>query len=267
MRLHRDADLGYLNRMKFPRIVLACLFALLPASALAAVESISAEEVDAAVASQKGILVLSLSSVDPRCQPCLGANEKFRMLALGSNTARYVQVVWQPWMQLPAPVRTLLARHGLPASIPVRLAFRNGKLVDKLVGEPPMPPQPRTYPQIGRVEVVEPLNASRRLQASRGLVVVMLSSFEPDCAFCMRANLVFEDLAALPAAKESARFLRVMYRPWTSAGSDPLGEQIGISGLPVFIVYKDGTPVHRHDGIATVDELRKELLAGDGQRE
>lgn len=240
-----------------------CLACVASSSSAAAVQDVPPENLESLIGSQAGILVVSLTSTDPKCQPCMGANAKFEVLALGSNTVRFIQVGWQPWARFPAPVRELLSRYQLPFSIPLRLAFQDGKLIDKVVGEPAMPPQPRTFPQTGRVEVVEPLDALQRLQATRGIAVVMLSSFEPDCAFCMRANPVFEELAGSGRATgAAATFLRVMYRPWTAAGTDPFGKLVGVRGLPVFLTFKDGQAVRRNDGFAAGSELRKALLDG-----
>ena len=62
---------------------LVVLFALRAAPAAAAVETVAPEGLEALLRSQAGLLVVSLTSTDPKCQPCMGANARFQMLALG----------------------------------------------------------------------------------------------------------------------------------------------------------------------------------------
>lgn len=77
-------------------VLAALVWCMASAMADAAVETVPAEGLESLIRSQNGLLVLSLSSTDPKCQPCMGANAKFQVLALGSNTIRFVQVAWQP---------------------------------------------------------------------------------------------------------------------------------------------------------------------------
>jgi hypothetical protein len=58
------------------------------------------------------------------------------------------------------------------------------------------------------------------------------------------------------------KFLRVMYRPWTSVGADPFGKSIGVGGLPVYLTFRNGEAIRRHNGIAGVSELRMKLIEG-----
>lgn len=53
-----------------------------------------------------------------------------------------------------------------------------------------------------------------------------------------------------------------MYRPWTSVGADPFGKSIGVGGLPVYLTFRNGEAIRRHNGIAGVSELRMKLIEG-----
>lgn len=111
---------------------------------------------------------------------------------------------------------------------------------------------------------VLPLFAPTRVEAhlakTPGLVVVQLTSFETTCSFCIRGNPTYEALAKDSGG--AAQFIRVVYRPWTGVGQDPFAKGLGVGGLPVFLTYQDGKLLRRHDGIATLAELQKELLEG-----
>jgi hypothetical protein len=122
---------SFVNGLRIPAAVLLVTLAL-SSPTLAAIETVDASGIEALIKSTPGILVLSLSSTDPKCQPCAGANSKFQVLALGSNTARFVQVVWQPWRDFPAPVRDLLTRYNLPNSVPIRLSRNSPRMQPRL---------------------------------------------------------------------------------------------------------------------------------------
>lgn len=236
------------------------LAAVTLASARAAdVDAIAPDQAVDLVARQKGLLVMSLSSTDPGCGPCVGHNARFLVAAQGKRDfARYVQVTWQPWAQIPPAIQPLMHQYGI-TGVPAMLVFRDGQLENKHVGqiERPVPAPPA--PESGQVPQVLARDAAATLAASRGTVVVMLSSFETTCAFCLRANPGFEELAR---TTPGVRFLRVMYRPWTWAASEDFGKSVEAAGLPVYLTYRDGKQVRRHMGIADVGELRGLLVDG-----
>ena len=224
-----------------------------------AVETIPADRIVALAASEPGRLVVSLSSTDARCRPCVGQNARFAVAAQGKRDfARFVQVLWQPWFTIPDPIQSLLRQYNA-TGVPVTLVFEDGKMVHKTVGELPAPDPVPPAPETGHVPQILPRDAAGTLAASTGTVVVMLSSFETNCPFCLRANPLFEDLAR---TTPGVRFVRVMYRPWTWSMSESFGKSLDVKGLPVYLTYRDGKPVRRRDGIASVDELRKMLVDG-----
>jgi hypothetical protein len=223
------------------------------------VETVAPDQLEALLSGQKGRLVVSLSSRDAQCGPCVRHNAKFRIAAQGKRDfGRYVQVLWAPWTAIPPPVRTMLSAHGING-VPATLVFKDGGLEGKQPGEMPQPASAPPAPETGSVAQLLPQDAAGALSHSRGTVVVMLSSFETSCAFCLRANPGFEDLAR---TAPGVRFLRVMYRPWTWAAEDDFGKLVQAKGLPVYLAYRDGKLARRHDGLASVDELRTSLLAG-----
>ena len=252
-------------RLCVATLLLACVSIMSASAAPAAgIESIEPGAIEALIAShQKGMLAVSITSLDPNCRPCVHANTDFERTARElAGKARFVQVAWQPWSRFPPELQPFLKQYGI-TGIPVRLVFEDGKLQGKMVGEPPPPRKPSPLNVSGSVEQIDPKKVDDVVSHSKGIVVLMLSSFETECAFCMRANPLFEALAKRPGAVDAkVRFVRTMYRPWTSVMADPFGEKYKVNGLPVFITYKDGEPVRRTNGIAEVAELDRLLLDG-----
>jgi hypothetical protein len=210
--------------------------------------------------SRRGTLMLLISSTDPHCGPCVQVNADFTNRARADETgARYVQLSWQPWQRFPPEATHLLGQHGIRNAVPVQFMFKDGQLVDKQVGMPRRADQRRS----GTVEQIDPGWAAKSLPKSRGVVMLMLSSFETDCAFCMRANPVWESFAiAARGAAVKSRVMRLMYSPWRSIRTDPFARQHEVGGLPVFMTFKDGRLLHRVDGIRDADELRRLLFEG-----
>ena len=94
---------------------------------------------------------------------------------------------------------------------------------------------------------------------SKGTLVVMLSSFETRCDFCMRGNMLFEELAKTPGASH-VKFARVMYSPWHSFKNERLAKEIHIQGLPIYLTFQNGKGIHGYPGVADINTLRKRLL-------
>lgn len=250
--------------MRGLRIVRAALAgALLAHAALACaqpgeVESMAPTDLDALAAGQKGILLVSLSSRDARCGYCVRHNARFKAMAHDTQEpARFVEMTWEPWTAIPAPVAAFLKAHGKQPAVPALAAFQDGKFVHLTMGEMPAAPPRPPAPETGQVPQVAPRDIADTLAQSHGLVVVMLSSFETTCAFCLRANPGFETLAQ---SHPDVRFLRVMYRPWTAVATDAFGKTLDYNGLPLYLAYQDGRLVRRVNGFYAPDVLAAQLI-------
>jgi hypothetical protein len=250
--------------MRGPRFLRAALAAtLLAHGALACarpgeVETVAPTDLDAFAAGQKGALLISLSSNDPRCGYCVRHNARFKAMAHDTQEdARFVQMTWEPWMTIPAPVAAFLKAHGQEQAVPALAAFQDGKFVHLTMGELPAPAPRPAAPETGHVPQVAPHDIADTLAQSHGLVVVMLSSFETTCAFCLRANPGFETLSQ---SHPDVRFLRVMYRPWTAVGTDAFGKTLGYNGLPLYLAYQDGRLVRRVNGFYAPEVLAAQLI-------
>jgi thiol-disulfide isomerase/thioredoxin len=222
------------------------------------VETVPVGDIDAFAAGQKGALLLSLTSSDPRCGYCVRHNARFRTAAHDSpDVGRYAQMTWEPWTALPPPVAAFLKAHGKMPAVPALVTFVDGKFDSIRMGELPAPTPPPAAPASGDVPQVSPHDVADTLAQSHGLVVVMLSSFETTCAFCLRANPGFETLAQ---AHPDVRFLRVMYRPWTAVAYDAFGKLLDYNGLPMYLAYQDGRLVRRVNGFEAPDVLAARLI-------
>ena len=222
------------------------------------VETIPPDGFEALAAGQKGVLAISLSSTDPRCAYCVRHNARFKATAHDRpDVGRYVQVLWQPWTAIPPPVAAILKAQGKTQAVPALAIFQDGKFDSIAMGEMGAPTPTTAAPESGHVPQIAPREAADSLSQSRGLVLVMLSSFETGCAFCLHANPGFE---ALAQAHPDLHFTRVMYRPWTAAFVEPFGKSLGVAGLPVYLVYQDGRLVRRVDGLETPEVLRARLI-------
>ena len=222
------------------------------------VETVAPTDIDAFAAGQKGILLVSLSSSDPRCGYCARHNVRIKTLAHDQpDDGRFVQMMWEPWTALPAPVAAFFKAHGKQPGVPALATFKDGKFIHLTMGEMPAPPPTPAAPETGHVSQVAPLQVAGTLAQSHGLVVVMLSSFETTCAFCLRAN---PDLETLAQAHPDVRFLRVMYRPWLASSTDVFGSSLEVNGLPVYLAYRDGRLVGRVNGFETPQVLAARLI-------
>lgn len=230
------------------------------------VESIAPSELETRIASSKGYLVVNITSSDPGCGYCARANPKYSRLANSTPEAHFVQVSWAPWRNFPDEIRRFLERNDI-TGIPARLVYQDGRLVNKLVGDPqeptPVIPSAPTSPLkvTGTLAVIDSHQAAEKFRHTKGLLVVQLTSFETSCAFCIRSNPIFEELADAPENLK-VKFVRVIYRPWEQMVNDPFGKAFGYAGLPIFATYQDGKLVRQHCGSSEQAELQKILLTG-----
>ncbi|WP_457417794.1 thioredoxin domain-containing protein [Roseateles sp. P5_E7] len=111
------------------------------------------------------------------------------------------------------------------------------------------------------VQSVTPAALSAWVRDSKGWVVVQLSSYDPNCGYCVRSNPAFNALAAAEAPNGVA-FARVAFQPWTSVSQNDFVTQFGVSGLPSYFTFKDGQLMRRQSGIADEATLRRTLLDG-----
>jgi virginiamycin B lyase len=124
----------------------------------------------------------------------------------------------------------------------------------KPVAEPQ--PAPAAAPIIPTLKLRE---AIERLQKTKGRVVLQLTSTDPKCPYCVRANPVLEGIAQRRA--KDATYWRVDYRPWTSVSQDADAVAAGVQGLPTIIVFVDGQETHRVSGHYVEAEVEPQVFA------
>ena len=231
------------------------------------IESVAPGEAQARVESHQGVVFLNITSTDPNCGYCIRANAKFEALAHAHpEVGAYLQTSWSPWAKFPPEIMDFLKKHGI-GGIPARLVYRDGLVIDKLIGEPkdaapsPTNDKPAAQRVSGRIPIIAASQIGKHIAKTPGTLVVELTSFDTTCTFCMRGNPVFEELADSTPNDES-RFVRVVFTPWTSVSENSFAKDLGISGLPVYLTYRDGKLVRRKMGIGSKEEMQKELLNG-----
>jgi thiol:disulfide interchange protein len=90
-----------------------------------------------------------------------------------------------------------------------------------------------------------------------GRVVVQYSSNDPHCGYCVIGNRHYNDLVATENAK--AKYVRVLYEPWTSASGSTEAKRVHVVGLPTIIVFENGKETSRFSGDATPEVMRSKL--------
>ncbi len=126
----------------------------------------------------------------------------------------------------------------------------------------PLPPPPGRAPaHAPGVESVAPAALSTWVRQSKGWVVVQLSSHDPGCGFCVRANPAFNALAAAHGPS-GMRFAQVAFQPWKAVGQNDFAREYGVGGIPAYFTFKDGQLMRRQDGMADEATLRRALLDG-----
>ena len=105
---------------------------------------------------------------------------------------------------------------------------------------------------------VHPGDLPTRLAISKGLVIVLFSSLDLKCTFCLPANPRFDDFATRHV--NSASFMRATWEPWLGFERDAVASTYGIRGLPAFLAFRDGRLIGRVDGNSSIEKLEKALL-------
>ncbi|WP_457444884.1 TlpA family protein disulfide reductase [Roseateles sp. P5_E4] len=126
---------------------------------------------------------------------------------------------------------------------------------------PPAPASAAAAATSPFVKEVAPAELSAWLRKTKGWVVLQLSSYDPGCIYCIRANPSFNALAQNQQAK-GISFVRVAFQPWTSVSRNDFVAQYAVPGLPIYFTFQDGQLMRRHQGNADEATLRQALLDG-----
>lgn len=106
----------------------------------------------------------------------------------------------------------------------------------------------------GGVRSVSDAELDRLVATTRGLLVIHVTSDDPVCHFCIRANPVFDQLAATDAVR--ALFIRVSRKPWRSVLQVPTIAKLRIGGAPTTLVYRDGALLREVPGALPFAKLQ-----------
>ena len=101
------------------------------------------------------------------------------------------------------------------------------------------------------------------LRSEKAIIVLQLTSFDPNCRFCINANRVFEVLAAKHASR--GRFIRVHYEPWSNVPATSIMAEYNVPGVPAFIVFHGGKERRRILGHRPESTLEGLLFDGSAR--
>ena len=108
------------------------------------------------------------------------------------------------------------------------------------------------------IKDIAPNSLLKEVQASKGLVVVQLSSYDANCGFCVRGNPHFDAFAKKYAGRLT--FWRATAQPWLSVTDNDFVRTLHVAGVPATFLFQDGQLVRQLDGIATESQLNAKLL-------
>lgn len=143
-----------------------------------------------------------------------------------------------------------LERLGAPAATPAAAA------------PGPAPATPSAPTQAARrIEATTDNEFRELLKAEPGTIVLLLTSFDPNCRPCIDANRAFESLAARLAGR--ARFVRIHYEPWSNIPATSVFTERNLPGLPATLLFRGGQEQRRVTGHQPEPALAR-LLFGEG---
>ncbi len=95
------------------------------------------------------------------------------------------------------------------------------------------------------IENVAPGDALARLKAHKGVIVLNITSTDPQCTFCIRANAKYVALAQ--SAPGDVKFIQTSWAPWANFPPEirELMKLHGMGGVPARLTYKDGVLVSK----------------------
>lgn len=165
----------------------------------------------------------------------------------------------------PAPVALAVApgRYDRAASLEPAPSTHQpvGRIAPPSAGPAqPIPSENMPNPRIAaKIEDVAPDDLDSMLSQSSGTVIVQFTSSDASCSHCIGANPRFETLAK--GNTQNARFLRVMWNPYTQVFDDALAVRYSLTGLPSYIAFTNAKVARRATGNLSAVELNRKLLA------
>ena len=128
--------------------------------------------------------------------------------------------------------------------------------------EPPSPEKAASNADITStgdvVEVVSPARIQSAIAQTRGKLVVLLTSNDPNCDPCRKAQPVFAQLA--DKHQNQGRFVKALWSPWAAAFQHELVKSTGEGGVPIYLTFIDGKKVTQFTGNYPLEVLEKKLL-------
>ncbi|WP_269633334.1 hypothetical protein [Pelomonas sp. BJYL3] len=174
-----------------------------------------------------------------------------RVGLFGERPVSTVKLVQSASLDL-GPLKAWIAQQQAPASSAALPPPLQRSAAAAPVAEPPAGPP--------KIVDIAPKDLEKWLaEHPRQRVVLQVTSFDANCVHCIRANPVYAALSSRPVP-EGTVFLRMSFQPWQSVGQSPVGQQLGVNGLPTYLVIEGGKQTRRKNGDWDEATLRRELI-------
>ncbi|MGM9512859.1 thioredoxin family protein [Roseateles sp. DB2] len=174
-----------------------------------------------------------------------------RVGQFGERPVSTVKLVQSPNLDL-GPLKAWIAQQQAPTPAAALPPPPQRSASAAPVAEPPAGP-----PKI--VDIAPKDLAKWLAEHPKQRAVLQVTSFDPNCGHCARANPVYAALSSRPVP-EGTVFLRMSFQPWQSVGQSPVAQQLGVNGLPTYLVIEGGQQTRRRNGDWDEATLRRELI-------
>jgi hypothetical protein len=104
-------------------------------------------------------------------------------------------------------------------------------------------------------EDVAPENITKVIAETKGLLILHLTSYDPDCNYCLNSNPRFETFAQRHGG--AARYVRVSWDPWQKFSTTKFMGDYRVGGLPAHLAFRDGHLMQRVIGDVSLGTLEK----------
>ncbi len=101
------------------------------------------------------------------------------------------------------------------------------------------------------IENVSPGAIEAFVGASKGTVLVSVTSTDPRCGYCAQANVKFDQLSRRHDLDGEMRLVQVAWQPWNRFPPEiqPFLDRYGITGIPVELVFEGGKFERKMTGV------------------
>ncbi|HEY9104073.1 thioredoxin family protein [Chitinimonas sp.] len=112
----------------------------------------------------------------------------------------------------------------------------------------------------GNIRLLRSSQASALLEHTRGPLVLLFSSYDTNCGYCVRGSVGYQALAAQYGRQ--VQFVMAHWEPWSGFAADPLAQRYEIKGVPTALLFEDGKLIQQVNGEWSAAVLAQKLFTG-----